>query len=658
MVSLKSATATLLGVALLTAPLPCGAVDLSVKANGGNTTTSTMYGLMHEDINNSGDGGMYAELIRNRAFQGSAKYPVSLDAWSPVGSATLSLKQLTQPLSSALPTSMNVATTAKKGKVGFANSGYWGMDVKVQKYTGSFYVRGAYEGKFTASLQSNLTGQVFGSVDVESESVSNGWTQHNFTLIPFKNAPNSNNSLVITFDAAGVQGGSLDFNLISLFPPTYKNRANGMRVDIMEALAELKPKFLRLPGGNMLEGNTLPTFWKWNETIGPLKDRPGFPGVWGYEQTNGLGIIEYMHWCDDLGLEPIVAVWSGVALDGSYLPQSRIQEAVQFALDEIEFLTGDAKTTRWGAVRASLGYPAPWKIKYVELGNEDWLAGAPAAYEAYKQYRLPALVSAFQKNYPDIQLIASPSIFDNITIPAGVAGDYHPYLTPDEFVANYNKFDHISKQNLTLIGECASVHPNGGTAWNGNLMPYPWWGGSVGEAIFLIGAERNADRLIGATYAPGMRNMNRWQWSVTQIQLAADPKLTTRSTSFYTWKLLGNTPLAKTLPVTAATAGNNSLYYVAGVSDAGTGVFKAAVYNSTAPVPVNVQFEGVDKNTQATLTVLTGPADPYGYNDPFTQKNVVKETVTTVKADKDGGFGFSLPALSVAVLEVDDNGRR
>ncbi|KAJ9139520.1 GH51 arabinofuranosidase [Coniochaeta hoffmannii] len=630
----------------------CNAANLVVQATGGNNSSPLMYGLMHEDISNSGDGGIYAELIYNRAFQGSDMYPSNLAGWIPVNGASLSLQRLATPLSWALPYSMNVAATASSGKIGFANTGYWGMDVKMQTYSGSFYVKGVYEGSFTASLQSNLTGDVFGSVDVVSQSVAGEWTQHNFTLVPSKAAPNSNNTFAITFDPTGVKDGSLDFNFISLFPPTYKNRPYGLRPDIMEAFAELNPKFLRLPGGNMLEGNTQTSWWKWNETIGPLKDRPGMANVWGYQITYGLGLVEYMEWCEDLGLEPIVAVWDGLSLDGSFTPQAELEQWVQFALDEIEFLTGDAATTKWGAVRASVGHPEPWIVKYVEIGNEDWLAGAPAAYDAYKQYRLPMFIDAITAKYPDIQVISSSSVFDNITIPEPAAGDYHSYVEPDTFVNAFGMFDQLTAGNKTLIGEYAAVHPNGGIGWNGDLMPFPWWGGAVGEAIFLLGAERNGDRIIGTTYAPSLRNMNRWQWSVTLLQFAADPALTTRSTSWYTLRLFGNHVISKTLPVTSD-AEFGPLYHVAGTSSKGTGILKAAVYNSTADVPVSLRFEGSSKGATATLTVLTGPENPYGYNDPFTHVNVVKETTSTVTAGADGSFHFSLPQLSVAVLETD-----
>lgn len=220
------------------------AIQLNVASSGGNASSPLAYGLMFEDINHSGDGGIYAELIQNRAFQGSTAHPSVIEPWYPIGGAELSLHNLTTPLSWALPTSVKV--TGGKGKVGLANPGWWGIDVKAQKYTGSFWVLGAYKGKFTAKLQSNLTSVVYATTTISSKSKAGKWVEHTFDLNPRHAAPNSNNTFVLEFDA----GSPLEFNLISLFPPTYKNRKNGNRVDLMEALKALNPSFLRMPGGN------------------------------------------------------------------------------------------------------------------------------------------------------------------------------------------------------------------------------------------------------------------------------------------------------------------------------------------------------------------------------------------------------------------------
>ena len=180
-------------------------------------------------------------MIQNRAFQYSKEFPVSTAHYFPINGATLSIQDLTTPLSKALPASLRVSGSNSTSTTGFKNEGYWGIDVRQQKYTGSFWVKGAYTGHFIASLQSNLTNTTFGSVKVESKSVPDEWTEHKFELVPHTDAPNSNNTFAITFDPKGTKSGYLDFNLISIFPPTYKNRQNGLRLDIATALADMNP---------------------------------------------------------------------------------------------------------------------------------------------------------------------------------------------------------------------------------------------------------------------------------------------------------------------------------------------------------------------------------------------------------------------------------
>jgi alpha-N-arabinofuranosidase len=628
------------------------AVDITVKGSGGNATSGQQYGFLHEDINNSGDGGIYAELIRNRAFQYSDAYPVNTDGYRSVNGAKLTLSRLDEPLSDALPVSLNVrgSKCSNATTVGFLNEGYWGMDVKKQKYTGSFWVRGAYDGVFTASLQSDLTDDVFGSVEIESKSVADDWVEHEFELIPTVDAPNSNNTFAVTFDPAAAANRSLDFNLISLFPPTYKGRKNGLRIDIAEALEELHPTRLRVPGGNMLEGQTNKTWWDWKDTLGPLRYRPGFQGVWNYQQTHGLGIVEYLEWAEDMHLEVVVGVFAGLALNGDITPKDQLQPFIDDALDQIEFITGSVDT-KWGARRAELGHPDPFPLSYVEVGNEDWLAGGAEGWNSYKEYRFPLFMEAINKAYPDITVIASGASSDGHDVPAPAIGDYHPYRTPNALVDEFDRFDNDFPH---IVGEVAATHPNGGIGWDGNLMPFPWWIGTVGEAVSMIGYERNADRIPGTFYAPVLRNMNRWQWAVTIVQFAADPALTTRSTSWFVWELFAGHPISHTLP---ASEDFGPLYYVAGTNEAvGSHIWKGAVYNTTnsADVPVSVTFEGVEAGTKAELTLLTNSAkDPYAYNDPHTGVNIVESTVTVLEANEEGAFVFSLPELSVAVLDTE-----
>lgn len=212
----------MLSLIVITALLGLGsAVNITVSKSGGIKTSPLQYGLMFEDINNSGDGGIYAELIQNRAFQGSEMIPSKLDPWTPIGNSTLTLGNTSVPLSSALPLSVHVSGNGKKAKCGIRNPGWWGIDVQKQTYKGSFWSLGDYSGKFTASLESTSTSDVWDTVDISSKSRKGKWTEHTFKLRPKHGAPNSNNTFSLSWSCEA----DLSLNLISLFPPTYNDRS-------------------------------------------------------------------------------------------------------------------------------------------------------------------------------------------------------------------------------------------------------------------------------------------------------------------------------------------------------------------------------------------------------------------------------------------------
>ncbi|PQE05084.1 Alpha-L-arabinofuranosidase A protein [Rutstroemia sp. NJR-2017a BVV2] len=639
------------GLALL--PVLTGianAINITASASGGNASSPLAYGLMFEDISHSGDGGIYAELIQNRAFQGNREYPSTLEPWVAVGGAALTLQNTSLPLSSALPTSVNVRSTTNSTakKIGLSNPGWWGIDVKPQKYTGSFWASGKYHGKFTAKLVS-ATGTVYASTDLYSNSKNLTWVEYKFTLQPKTAAPNVNNSFVIEFDS----GNSVNFNLISLFPPTYNNRPNGMRPELMQAMKDLNPSFLRIPGGNNIEGDAFHYRWAWNQTIGPLQDRPGRPGTWGYTNTDGLGL-----WCTDLDAEPILAVWAGLYLAAGYVtPPDVVTEAdlapyVEDAMNELEFLMGDT-STKYGALRASLGYPTPWKIKYVEIGNEDNLGGGEDSYIAY---RWPMFYNAIHAAYPDILIISSTQDLASVGAPHTSGTDFHQYLRPDDFATQFELFDHSNRSYPILLGEYAVIQPNANGApvdWNAAKMSYGSWVGAVGEAIYLLGSERNGDVVLGASYAPGFQNVNNFQWTPDLISFSADPSKTVLSCSWHQLQLLSNNRFKSTVPFTVASSTNSSspfgpAYYVVGVSSPGHYTFKAAIYNTTQPIPFSIEFEGVSAGSHGTLTVLNAPSgnsmNVYGGPD------VVQKTVKKVVAGAGGKFEFQLKQYDIAVF--------
>ncbi|EME79726.1 glycoside hydrolase family 51 protein [Pseudocercospora fijiensis CIRAD86] len=629
-------------------------VSITVKSSGGNATSPYQYGLMFEDLNNCGDGGVYAELVQNRAFQGNGVFPSNLSFWSAVGSSQLSLHNLSTPLSAALPTSMRV--NASGSSVGFANAGYWGFPVYAGwKYSGSFWIHGSFNGNITINLQSVLEGyhnKSWAEASVSIASTADSWTQYNYTLSPPETAPDSNNTLAFTWDAPS--GSCLDFNLISLFPPTYKDRKNGLRSDLMEAMSDLKPSFFRAPGGNNVEGVRSPYWWNWTETIGPLEDRRSYPGTWGYINTNGLGLLEYMLWAQDLGMEPVLAVWAGLWLDKTALSEDELKPYIQSALDEIEFLTG-SPSTPWGSKRASLGYPEPFSIKFIEVGNEDSLSGGKASYGSY---RFKAFYDAITPRYPNITLISS---YYNVYEPSGdpglpgAAGDFHEYALPVTMSSQFNQFDNYTSAHPLLLGEFAVVEPDGynrsDVTWEDGAprAGAPFWDGSVAEAIFLLGAvERNADKIIGAAYAPMFQNLNHWQWIPDLISFDADPKHTTLSTSWHVIKLLSGVRMTEILPMDGAVY--DPMYYVGGRSKGRKSwVLKAAVYNATENVPFAVKFEGMEvAGRMGDLTWLTAP---FNSSQPL-GGNVVETHVEGIVSGEGGGFEFSLPPYSVAVLEV------
>ncbi len=365
---------------------------------------------MHEDISHSGDGGIYGELLVNRAFQGSgvsigaspgipgnsvidSENPILpwgpvINGWRGIGDVSISLT-LSHPLSDALGVALELDIPFNAtGEVGILNEGFWGMDVRPGAYNASFYIKASKPrsngtlSHIDVSLRSNLTSDVFSTSSIPFSPGNNissfEYTQYAIPIANQAKAPNSNNTFAITFDAAEVAGNTYYFSLVSLFPETFNNRTNGIRRDLGQAIVDLGTKVLRFPGGNNIEGISVDQRWKWNETIGPLIDRPGRIGNWGYFNTQGLGLMEYLQFCEDGGIEPVLAVYAGFSLDifgqdGVSFPEDRMGEVLDDVLNEIEYITGGPETP-YGALRIIHGHPEPFTLNYIEVGNEDWVS--------------------------------------------------------------------------------------------------------------------------------------------------------------------------------------------------------------------------------------------------------------------------------------------
>ncbi|MGB8845892.1 MAG: alpha-N-arabinofuranosidase, partial [Terracidiphilus sp.] len=380
------------------------APSFTIQADHPTATVSpTLYGLMTEEINYSYDGGIYGELVRDRAI---GRGFGSLSHWPMVarGNAVVNVSadETTGP-SATLTRSLRVTASAATpdSPAGAENDGYWGIPVRPHTvYTGSFYAKTDAPGiPVTVSLQNDQTGIVAASTKVTG--LTGDWKQYTYTLRTGEVPVSSNNHLILTI----AQPATVWFNLISLFPPTYHARPDGNRTDIMEKLAAMQPKFLRLPGGNYLEGDHIADRFDWKKTIGPWTDRPTHQSPWRYRSSDGMGLLEFLEWCEDLKMEPVLAVYAGYSLAQDHVdPGPALEPYVQDALDEIEYVTGGADT-KWGAERIKDGHPAPFPLHYIEVGNEDQFDRSHSYDGRFAQF-----YNAIKQRYPNLQIIATTPV--------------------------------------------------------------------------------------------------------------------------------------------------------------------------------------------------------------------------------------------------------
>ncbi len=485
---------------------PSGPTILRIDAGKITGTVSPMlYGLMTEEINFAYEGGLYAELIRNRTFKSNPRHP---DYWDTVGEAAITI-DTNQPLNAALNLSLKLdaAKASNVSPVGIANGGYWGIPVRPNTaYRASFYARAEPPGSLNLSIESARGNTVFAREWVSG--ISDDWRKYDVTLKTGDLDPSKDNRFVITTS----QPGTVWFQNVSLFPPTYNNRPNGTRPDIMRLLAEMKPAFLRFPGGNYLEGSSMTERFNWKETIGDTAQRPGHRSPWGYWSTDGLGLLEFLEWCEDLQMEPLLGVFAGYTLDRNYVEAGpALEPYVQEALEEIEYVIGDP-TTKWGAQRAKDGHPKPFKLTYVEIGNEDWFDRS-GSYEG----RFAQFYDAIKAKYPNLQIISTmgyehPTQIVRSRVPDLV--DEHYYRGLEEMMAHALDYDSYSRTNPTKIfcGEWATRVGS----------PTPNMAGALGDAAWMTGMERNSDIVLMECYAPLFVNVSQLNGQGRSMQWSSD----------------------------------------------------------------------------------------------------------------------------------------
>ena len=451
----------------------------------GPKVSPLLYGIFFEDINCSADGGIYAELVRNRSFEDSDKPEHWSVASKDAARVDLAIDS-SQPISLRNRQSLKVTIHEPgTGRAEIVNEGFWGIAVrKGEDYRLSFQARAAsgFEGPLSITLESR-EGRVYGKHTLTG--LTPDWKVYQYTFTVSDTDPKAR--LVIA--ASG--RGTFWLDMVSLFPSkTWKSHPNGLRPDLAGMLAGLKPAFVRFPGGCWVEGDTMKLAYRWKETIGEISDRRTQFNIWNYHATHGLGFYEYLLMCEDLGAEPLFVINCGMS-HRENIPMDKMDEFVQDALDAIEYCNGPADST-WGSLRARNGHPAPFNLKYMEIGNEN---GGPAYQERYALFH-----DAIKKHYPQITLIADVPTDRR---PPEVV-DEHYYSSPEFFIQQAGRYDTYDRKGPKIyVGEYAVTQGSG----QGNLR------GAVGEAAFMVGMERNSDVVIMSSYAPLFVNVNHRGWN-------------------------------------------------------------------------------------------------------------------------------------------------
>ena len=668
----------------------------------GANVSPMLYGLMTEEINHSYDGGLYAELIRNRIFKDN---PTKAEGWSLVqddtnsSKATMKIIAATQDnvpfderrhaINGSLQSCLRLTVEKAGGRVGIANEGYWGIPVKPNTtYKASFYIKGTASiqpfrrpgsqqpaqpdgpviedntaGPITVTIESNDGKTVYASGTIDLVK-STFWKKYELALITSADVkPTTDARFIISTNRTGLYY----FNLVSLFPPTYKNQSNGFRQDLMQMLVDMKPKFLRFPGGNYLEGPLITDAFPWKTTLGLLESRPGHRGSWGYRASDGLGLHEFLMWCENMRAEPVLGVYAGYSLNGDHVDSGMLLKPyVDDALDEIEYVMGDVKTY-WGAKRAADGHPAPFKMTYVEIGNEDWFDRSGSYNGRFTQFR-----EAIEKKYP--KLICISTIADAQYPTQKVTSGKKPAVLDEHYYRNswamwenasqYDKYDRNGPK--IFVGEWATRE--GAPTTNLNA--------ALGDAAWMTGMERNSDHIIMSCYAPLFVNVNAatatapkaWQWDSDMIGYNA---LTSYgSPSYYVQKLFGNYLGNRIVPMTAeniptqprpltrrdstdgiTTAPQVPTVFYSATKDEKTGIIYLKVVNTIGKQQtVEISLKGVGK-ISADVTVIVIKGDKPEDTNTITEPEKVMPVTSKIK-DVASTFIKTLDPHSVSILQI------
>lgn len=586
----------------------------------------TMWGIFFEDINFAADGGLYAELVKNRSFE----FFTPLTGWSirqasPTTGSVLVTNRL--ETDSANPRYIRVTRNTATGEFGLTNEGFRGMGIK-QNEQYIFTVSARSEtGNLALHVQLvDSTGKNLG----ESQTINisgNNWQQYKTSLTA--HATELKARLNVWFEGEGVA----DLDMLSLFPQhTWKERPNGLRADLVQLLADMKPGFLRFPGGCIVEGRELATRYQWKKTVGPVEERQVIVNRWNtefahrptpdYFQSFGLGFFEYFQLAEDIGATPLPILNCGMACQfnsAEVVDTTQLDPYIQDALDLIEFANGDV-STKWGHLREVMGHPAPFNLKLLGIGNEQW---GPQYVERYKIF-----TKAIKSKYPEIQLVNSvgPSPDDerfhflNDTLRKLNADilDEHYYSSPSWFQNNASRYDDYDRNGPKIFaGEYAAQSVATVSPLNKNN-----WLCALSEAAFMTGLERNADLVQMASYAPLFAHVEGWQWTPDLIWF--DNLNSFGTTNYYVQKLFANNKGDNIVAITSANEvlkGKDSLYASA-VTSAANEVILKIVNTSSRSISKQINIDTKKKLASKAIVTTLQSNDLNMVNSIESPKNI------------------------------------
>lgn len=624
---------------------------------GGKKISTDLFGLFFEDINYAADGGLYAEQVQNRSFEYN---PTERKEWHPLSyweyiTTGFSYGRISVETSNPVHANnphyivLDVEHIGKEEKftglsgVGIKNFGFEGMVVKANdQYNFSIFARQLSKEpvSFTITLQTPQ-GKMLAETKLTTSSLD--WKKYTANLTA--NQSHDTAQLVIL----ATTKGKTAIDVVSLFPEkTFRNRPNGLRSDLAQLLADMKPSFIRFPGGCLVHGDGLGNMYRWKNTIGPIEERKAQRNIWGYHQTTGIGYFEYFQFCEDIGAKPLPVLPAAVSCQNSggtwriggtgqrAIPMEEMQEYIQEVLDLIEWANGPVTST-WGAKRAAAGHPAPFNLQYVGIGNEDKIT--PEFEQRFKMIH-----DAVEAKYPNIILVGTSGPFhsgEDFDKGWAVANqlkvdviDEHYYVQPEWLISNQYRYDGYNrKASKVYLGEYAS--------WGNKLY------NAIAEALYMTGLERNGDIVSMASYAPLLAKDKFTQWKTDMIFF--------NNSSYYL------TPNYHVQKLFSANAGDYYVDKVVSKNNSDSLLAGSCVYDSETG-DIILKLVNAGKNAQrfqlnlsafpkvvsvATVTQLSGNG---AIENSFANRNTIAPVTSTLNISKK--FNCETPAMSLTVIRI------